>query len=304
MSERTSVLLTGASGFFGRIVQHAIKDDYQVFTLGRTAGQDMVFDLATGVPDLHHTVDCVIHAAGKAHVVPRNETEVNEFYNVNVEGTCNLLRALERLTVLPTSFVFISSIAVYGKTEGEDIDESHRLAGNTPYALSKIQAEQEITKWCGQHKITLTILRLPLLVGKHPPGNLGDMIRMMRKGLYIGVGHGEARKSMVLAEDVARFIPRVTPIGGTFNLTDGHHPRMREVEQALARALGSKRLVRLPYGLLAVVAKAGDVLGSWFPLNTLRLRKLDSSLTFNDGLARQKAGWNPRPVVEHLKDCV
>jgi GlcNAc-P-P-Und epimerase len=304
MSGRNSILLTGSSGFLGGIIQQVLKDDYQIFTLGRTVGQDLVADLSTSVPELHQVVDCVIHAAGKAHVAPRHATEVNEFYKVNVEGTRNLLSALEGLTVLPTSFIFISSIAVYGKTEGEGIDESHQLAGNTPYALSKIQAEQGIANWCRRHKITLTILRLPLLVGEHPPGNLGYMIRMMRKGLYIGVGQGEARKSMVLAEDVARFIPRVMPIGGTFNLTDGHHPRMREVEQALARALGRRRLIRLPYKWLAVVAKAGDVLGSWFPLNTLRLTKLDSPLTFHDALARQKAGWSPRSVIEHLADCV
>lgn len=298
------ILLTGGSGFLGKVIRHALQPEHTIKTLGRDTGNDYPVDLSVQVPTLLEPFTTVIHAAGKAHVIPRTEKEAAEFFSVNVQGTKNLLLGLERARVFPQRFVFISTIAVYGLTAGEGIDESWPLVGTTPYASSKLQAEEVVTAWCQKHRVTLTILRLPLLVGKGAPGNLGDMIRMMRKGLYVGVGYGEARKSMVLAEDVARFIPHVMPIGGTFNLTDGHHPRMREVEQALARALGSKRLLRLPYGLLAVVAKAGDVLGSWFPLNTLRLKKLDSSLTFNDGRARQKAGWNPRPVVEHLKDCV
>jgi nucleoside-diphosphate-sugar epimerase len=152
--------------------------------------------------------------------------------------------------------------------------------------------------------VRLTILRLPLLVGKGAPGNLGDMIRLIRKGWYVGTGRGEARKSMVLAEDIARFIPQVAALGGIYNLTDGYHPSVGEVEHALATALGRRRVIRLPYRVLLVVAKLGDVLGSWFPLNTSRLKKLDSFLTFSDEKARQTAGWNPRSVLAHLTNCL
>lgn len=298
------ILLTGGSGFLGKIIQRVLQPEYIIKTLGRSPENDYPVDLSTKVPTLPESFSMVIHAAGKAHIIPRTEKEPTEFFSINVLGTKNLLAGLERATVLPEAFVFISTIAVYGETAGEGIDESWPLAGTTPYASSKIQAEEQITTWCKKHQVALTVLRLPLLVGKNAPGNLGDMIRMMRKGLYMGVGRGEARKSMVLAEDVARFIPQVAAVGGTFNLTDGQHPAMCEVENALAVALGRKRIIRLPYGLLAVVARVGDVLGQWFPLNTLRLKKLDSSLTFSDNRARQIAGWNPRPVVENLKDCV
>lgn len=298
------ILLTGGSGFLGKTIQRVLQPEYIIKTLGRTHNNDYPVDLSVQIPAISESFAMVIHSAGKAHLIPRTEKEASEFFSVNVLGTQNLLAGLERAQVFPEAFVFISTIAVYGLTEGEGIDESWPLKGTTPYASSKIQAEEAITEWCQKHQVTLTILRLPLLVGKDAPGNLGDMVRMMRKRLYVGVGRGEARKSMVLAEDVARFIPQVAAIGGTFNLTDGRHPAMREVEHALVMVMGRKRIIRLPYGLLAVMAKVGDVLGSWFPLNTLRLKKLDSSLTFNDSLARQKTGWNPRSVVEHMKACV
>lgn len=299
-----NILLTGGNGFLGQVIKRVLQLDYSIKTMGLASGNDYQVDLSTEVPTIQDSFHLIIHTAGKAHVIPRSEKEVAEFFSVNLLGTQNLLNGLERAQAFPKQFIFISTIAVYGVTDATGVDESWPLIGTTPYASSKIQAELAVTEWCRKHLVTLTILRLPLLVGKNAPGNLGAMIRMMRKGLYVGVGNGNARKSMVLAEDVARFIPKVAAIGGTFNLTDGRHPAMREIENAIAVALGRKRVARLPYGLLALVARVGDVLGSWVPLNTPRLKKLDSSLTFEDKLAREKAGWNPRSVIEHINDCV
>ena len=40
-------------------------------------------------------INIAIHVAGKAHVIPKNKNEKQEFYNVNVQGTKNLLKSLE-----------------------------------------------------------------------------------------------------------------------------------------------------------------------------------------------------------------
>jgi GlcNAc-P-P-Und epimerase len=295
-------LLTGSSGFFGQVIKKTLLPDYSLYTLGRSPSSDCITNLATEVPplknDLH--IKCVIHAAGKAHVIPKNENEAREFFNVNFQGTVHLTQALEKLNRLPESFVFISTVAVYGSDEGTSISEEHPLNGNTPYAKSKMEAEAFLIKWCDQKQVRLTILRLPLLVGPNPPGNLGAILRFIRKGLYVGIGAGHAKKSMVLTEDVVRFIPLVSKVGGIFNLTDGHHPSMVEIENAIAQEMGKRSPRRLPEGLIKLVAQTGDVLGSWFPLNSLRYQKLTSSLTFSDAKARQLAGWNPRPVLHNL----
>ena len=242
----------------------------------------------------------VIHAAGRAHLVPKNKGEDEEFYKVNLNGTKNLLEGLEKSGRWPEQFVFISSVAVYGKEEGEYIDEDERVQGATPYAISKIQTETLLQTWADNHKVRLTILRLPLVVGEHPPGNLGAMIQLMKTRLYVGVGSGLARKSMVLADDVARFIPTVGPSGGLYNLTDGHHPSMLELEAAVAKQLNRRAPLRLSDNVIRLAARVGDVFGDASPINSYRYRKLIASLTFSDAKARNLVGWNPRSVIDHL----
>ncbi|MFZ2904635.1 MAG: NAD-dependent epimerase/dehydratase family protein [Cyclobacteriaceae bacterium] len=293
-------LLTGGSGFLGKIIRKALSQNYTICTLGRSSEAEINCNLSNEVPRLETlSIKAVIHAAGKAHVIPKNKQEVEEFELVNFNGTVNLTRGLIVMNQLPSSLIFISTVAVYGVEEGFNIDEKHPLKGETPYARSKIKAEEFLIHWCNENKIRLTILRLPLVVGENPPGNLGSILRWMRRGLYIGIGNGNARRSMVLAEDVGNFIPSVSKIGGLYNLTDGYNPSIKEIEHAIASELNLSKPLRLPEGVINVAARIGDVIGSWVPLNSVRLRKLTSSLIFSDSKARE-IGWNPRPVIHNL----
>lgn len=298
------ILVTGASGFLGTMLCHTLSEHHVVDTLGRSSGNNYNLDLAIHVPVFDKRFQTVIHAAAKAHVIPRSKKEEEEFFQVNYQGTVNLLEGLKNSEKLPNEFVFISTVAVYGLEEGDMIDETFPLGGETPYAKSKIQAEVYLREWCEKYKVKLTILRLPLLVGQHPPGNLGDMIRMIRKGFYIGIGTGSARKSMVLTNDVAHFIPWVAILGGTYNLTDGYHPTLLELENAIAKRLGKKKLYRLPDSLIRLLASLGDLLGARSPINSHKFKKLTSSLTFSDAKAREVANWNPHLVIEHVPDLV
>jgi nucleoside-diphosphate-sugar epimerase len=296
--ERSEYLLTGASGFLGKIIHSTLASTGSVKTLGRSAGNEYVVDLINPFT-LRHSFDTVVHVSGKAHVIPSTPEEAAEFFSVNYAGTVNLAHALAQSGALPEHFVFISTVAVYGKDSGELLDEETPTQGETPYAKSKIQAEEFLREWSVQNHVKLTILRLPLIVAANAPGNLGSMVRVMKRGLYAGIGSGEARKSMVLATDVARFIPVIKTTGGIYNLTDGYNPSMLELENAIALKLGRRKPLRLPDFLLKVAAFTGDFLGKWAPLNTARYRKLTSTLTFSDARARN-AGWDPKPVITNL----
>lgn len=297
---RESILVTGAAGFLGTIICQELSVDYTVDTLGKSSANTFPVDLATSVPVFEKHFGMIIHAAAKAHVIPRTRNEQDEFYQTNFQGTVHLIKGLESPGKLPEEFVFISTVAVYGREEGEMITEDVPLLGITPYAKSKIQAESCLEDWCRMNNVKLTILRLPLVVGQNPPGNLGAMIRWMKKGLYVGIGSGAARKSMVLARDVARCIPTLAKSGGIYNLTDGYHPSIFELENAVARNLKRKKLYRLPDAVLRAVAKVGDVIGDKFPVDSQKFKKLTSSLTFSDAKAREIAGWNPHSVVDNL----
>lgn len=296
---QTDYLLTGAAGFLGSVLLKVLAANSSVKTLGRSVQSNYRIDLSKQTPEFTESFTTVIHASGKAHMIPKTQQDIDDFFSVNYQGTINLTEGLERLLVLPKHIVFISTVAVYGKEQGEGIDEAYPLLGATPYAKSKIRAEEFLQTWCGKNNVTLTILRLPLIVGAKPPGNLGAMLRLMEKGLYVGIGSGLARKSMVLSEDVARFIPIIQKIGGIYNLTDGNHPTMLEVENAIAKQIQKRKPIRLPDQVLKMLARIGDLIGDRSPLNTLKYTKLTSSLTFSDAKARAN-GWTSRVVINNL----
>ncbi|MGA0560268.1 NAD-dependent epimerase/dehydratase family protein [Larkinella sp. VNQ87] len=304
-NDTPTALLTGHNGFLGKYLDRGlVRAGYQVMRLGQTAG-DMVCDLGTQQPDLsEESFELVIHAAGKAHSVPRTESEKETFFRVNGDGTLRLLRALDGSRVLPKAFVLISTVAVYGCEAGFSITEDISLMGKTPYAESKIQAEQFVLNWCQQRGVRYLILRLPLIVGDAAPGNLGKLVETIRRGRYVRIGSGAARRSMVLAEDVAQLIPKAVTVGGIYNLTDGVHPSVQELEEAIARQAGRRLSWSVPYGVARVTAWAGDginrVVGRRFPLDSIALTKITSSLTFSDERARQQLGWKPKPVITYF----
>ena len=224
------------------------------------------------------------------------EEEKKQFYDVNVLGTQNLLKGLEEVGV-PEQFVFISSVSVYGQEFGKNINEKHKLEAKDPYGLSKIEAEGLVQEWCKQHNVVCTILRLPLLVGTNPPGNLGAMIKGIARGYYFNIGGGKSKKSMVLAEDVAAFIPKIANIGGTYNLTDGYHPSFFELSCVIAKQLGKSVPMNMPLFVANGIGFLGNFLGNNAPINSLKLKKITADLTFDDSKARS-AGWKPRRVLD------
>lgn len=287
-------LITGANGFLGKAIATEVSKEYKLFSLSRTSGDYKVF-LEKDIPFFERNFDIVIHAAGKAHSVPRTELEKEEFYRTNVIGTRNLLSGLE-ISSLPNQFVFISSVAVYGREIGTDIKESDHLDAKDPYGLSKIEAEDLILDWCKLNNVVCTILRLPLLVGKNPPGNLGAMLSAIRKGYYFNIDGGKARKSMVLIKDVASFITIVSSVGGIYNLTDRKHPSFSE----LSLAISKKKKLSLSIGLAKIIGKVGDILGDKAPITSMKIKKITSDLTFDDSKAHQLLNWNPESVLDYL----
>lgn len=286
------VLFTGATGFLGKYLLSEFKAlQIGVESIGRNAECTFQCDLAKDNLLLLNDVnyDMVVHNAGKAHVIPRNEKENQEFYDVNLGGTEKLLEALFSLNNKPKCFVFVSTVAVYGLESGENIDETHLLNGSSPYAESKIEAEKLVQKWCEENTVNCVILRLPLVVGENAPGNLGAMERAIKKGYYFRLGTGNARRSMVNAVDVAKLIPRLKEKNGVYNLTDGIHRSFAEMDTLLAQKHG-KSIKKIPVWLGKLIAKCGDIVPK-FPLNSYRLGKLEQSLTFNDDKARKELGW-------------
>lgn len=290
------LLFTGASGFLGYNIRSLLEKSYDVQTIGLTDGDDIKINIANEVPNLNTQYDVVLHAAGKAHTVPKTDAEKQVFFDVNYQGTVNLCKALE-LAGVPQAMVFISTVAVYGCEFGDLITEDHPLAGDSPYAKSKIMAEEYLTKWCNEHGVVLGILRPSLLAGRNAPGNLGSMVDGIKKGFYLNITGGKVRKSILMADDIARLLPLLEEKGGVYNVCDTYQPTFGEISASVAKQLGKHKPISIPYWLAWCMAKVGDLLGSKAPINSYKLEKMTKSLTFSSEKARHELGWEPMDVL-------
>ena len=294
------LLFTGGTGFLGKNVMPLLTQQYEVTTCGITPEDMLKANLAKDVPVLPEKYDVVLHACGKAHVVPKTETEKQAFYDVNYQGTVNLCAALEKVGA-PKALIFISTVAVYGCEYGDNIDEFHPLNGDSPYAESKRMAEEFLTKWSLDHQVRLGILRPSLLAGKNAPGNLGAMVNGIKKGFYMNIAGGKVIKSILMVEDIARLVPLLEEKGGIYNVCDTRQPSFGEISMSIAKQLGKGKPLNLPYWMAWCMAKVGDLLGSKAPINSYKLEKMNKSLTFSNEKARRELGWEPLDVLTNYK---
>lgn len=286
------VALTGHTGFLGSYLKSVLlRRGIDVLGLGRGAASDWHFDLGSSVNDFPRgkgseeegPIDLVIHAAGLAHRVPKTEAEKQQFFDINVEGTRRLLRALKDSVNVPKQFVFISTIAVYGEPMDADIcvppypsEVDLEKLDLTPYGLSKLKAEQLVRDWCRQEGVQAIIWRLPLIVGENAPGNLGAMEKAIRKGYYFRIGNSYERMRFYinieeLGMRVLALLYGEGPESGTFNVISGEKS-YGAFEDEFALKYG-KKLRRIPMWMVRMAAKLGDVVPG-FPINSYRLKKL------------------------------
>lgn len=295
-----NLLFTGGTGFLGQNIMPLLKKKYKVTTCGITQ-QDLIrTNLAKDIPKLDKYYDVVLHAAGKAHVIPKTPEEERAFYDVNYQGTVNLCKGLETIGA-PKSLIFISIVAVYGCENGNLITEDHPLEGTTPYAKSKIMAEEFLTEWCGKNNVVLTILRPSLLAGVNPPGNLGDMVKGIKKGFYVNIAGSKVCKSILMADDIANLLELAKDKGGIYNVCDTAQPSFGELSQLIAKQLGKRKPISIPYWFAKSLALVGDAIGKHFPINSLRLSKLTQSLTFSNKKAIENLNWQPLSVLDNLQ---
>jgi GDP-4-dehydro-6-deoxy-D-mannose reductase len=160
-SNRGALLVTGAGGFVGHHVRHAI-------ALGGFDGMRLVA-APTGmdIRDPQSMSDfvgglrpaAVLHLAAQSFV-PRSFEDPRETLDINVLGTLNLLQALTAAG-FKGRFVYASSGDVYGRVPEESlpVDESRVPEPRSPYAVSKICAEQLCLQWARTEGLQAIVAR-------------------------------------------------------------------------------------------------------------------------------------------------
>jgi nucleoside-diphosphate-sugar epimerase len=202
--------------------------------------------------------DCVIHAAGLAHVWGTKQQAAAPFTAINEMGTRNVARAAVRSGV--RHLVLISSVSVYGQSSALEVGEATHCQPRGRYAVSKWRAELRAAEVVGGSQTALTILRLATVYGEGDPGNVARLMRAIDRGRFLWIGDGTNKKSLIHREDAARACivaacrqPRDTQ----FYNVSAPVCTMREIVQALASALGRRVPVwHVPAPLALALASA------------------------------------------------
>ena len=136
-------LITGGSGFVGRhLTAHLLASGDEVVATDRSSGGPDICD-APAVAQLFEQVrpDVVYHLAGDSDVGGSWAHPLTTFRS-NAEGTLSVLTAAREAGV--GRVLFVGSADVYGKVRSEDLplDEDAPIRPVSPYAASKVAADQ------------------------------------------------------------------------------------------------------------------------------------------------------------------
>ncbi|MFC0282239.1 UDP-glucose 4-epimerase GalE [Camelimonas abortus] len=247
--------------------------------------------------------DVVIHFAG-LKAVDEAERAPLDYYDVNVSGTINVLKAMAAAGC--RRIIFSSSATVYGEPRYLPLDEAHPCLPAGVYGRTKLAAETVLRDWARvTPECSCVILRYFNPVGAHASGRIGEAPRDAPNNLMpiiaeVAVGRRaelciygddwdtrdgtglrdyihvvDLAAAHVAALDFALAAPRGAE---TFNIGSGAGATVREVLAAYERACGR----RLPCRVAG--RRPGDI----------------AAYYANPGKAERTLGWRARHSLDDM----
>ena len=171
------VLVTGADGFIGsHLVEALIKNghDVKAFCLYNSnsnwgwleyLSNDLKQNIEVVLGDIRDPIcvreamkgcDIVFHLAALI-AIPYSYTAPSSYIGTNVEGTLNIVQAAKDLEI--KKIIHTSTSETYGTAQFVPINEGHPLVGQSPYAASKIGADQIALSYWHSFETPVTIIR-------------------------------------------------------------------------------------------------------------------------------------------------
>ncbi|EFA9598189.1 NAD-dependent epimerase/dehydratase family protein [Escherichia coli] len=253
-----NVLLIGASGFVGtRLLETAIAD-FNIKNLDKQ--QSHFYPEITQIGDVRDQQALDQALAGFDTVVllaAEHRDDVSPtslYYDVNVQGTRNVLAAMERNGV--KNIIFTSSVAVYGLNK-HNPDENHPHDPFNHYGKSKWQAEEVLREWYNKAPTerSLTIIRPTVIFGERNRGNVYNLLKQIAGGKFMNyVDKPDLNMNQLVAE----------------------------VEQSLNKKIPS---MHLPYPLGMLGGYCFDILskimGKKYAVSSVRVKKFCATTQFD-----------------------
>lgn len=309
MSDR--VLVTGASGFVGRVLCQRLQADGNT-VIGVTRGAvDVARQVVPQVTEwrqadfgqpasidwaeLLRGSDSIVHLAARVHVMHEQTPSVEEAYQViNCESTVQLARAAAQAEL--KRFVFISSVKARGEFSDNgspetaaDDSRNRASASEDPYGRSKWEAEQALLELQKSANLRLVILRPPLVYGPGVKANFARLLQLAQWRVPFPFAAVRNARSLIYVDNLVDAITRcrtdLAAVGQTFPICDTTISTV-ELFSAISNAIGVKPR------LWTASPQTLRLLGRLLRRETEVARLLNSLIVDARGIKKQ-LGWVP-----------
>lgn len=303
-------VVTGAGGFIGshlterllsqglrvRALVHYNSRSHPGFLAERSAENRDLEIVFGDVTDHHQMRDLLAGADVVCHLaaligIPYSYAAPRSYVATNVEGTLNLLLAARDAGV--GRFVHTSTSEVYGTAQALPIAEDHPLRAQSPYAASKIAADQLVESFHLSFGLPTVIVRPFNTYGPRQSARavIPTIIRQALAGPVVRLGATDTVRDLTFVTDTVRGLAAAAgaegAVGATIHLGNGVGWSIAQVAQAIF-----------------------DLLGGEFRIETdeRRLRPQGSEvreLVCDRSLASQLLDWRPEvPLAEGLRETI
>jgi nucleoside-diphosphate-sugar epimerase len=317
------VFVTGGTGFIGGHVVRKLRqrgDEVVALVRNPEKASDLEALGSTVIAgDLDDTAairggmegcDAAIHGAAVYEVgIPANERE--PMRRVNVVGTENVLRSAREARL--AKIVYISTIAAFGNTHGEVVDESyeHPRTGFTSYYEETKEEAHRVAQRLIEEGLPLIIVQPGGVYGPRYHSMVGKQIKDFVAGRMPAIAFPDLGLNAVHVEDVADGVLLALDKGepGEAYVLGGEITTMRGVIDAAASVTRKEPPKRtMPVGVLKAMRPLGPVVGKLMrqPPNLGELISSADGVTFwaRHDKAIAELGYSPRGLEQGLRDML
>jgi len=305
------VLVTGGTGFTGKLlVKRLLDDGHKVIALDykegiktselRDWGAEVVIGSVTDrsvVDQVTQGVDIVHHLAAAFREL---DVPNSYYYEVNVQGTRNVLEAAQREKV--KKFVYCSTCGVHGNVENPPADENAPIAPADYYQSTKYEAEPIVLQFAEQGMKTVTF-RPAAMYGPGDPERFGMIFRRVNKGVFPIFGDGKALYHPLYIDS---FIDAFIAVqqegvgdGQTYLIADKEYVEIEDLVQRVAKAMGkSVKTPHYPFLPLSIAGHVMEIVCKPFritpPIFPRRVDWYKQNRAFDISKAQREIGYDPK----------